>query len=125
MEFSKLYAQFKKIKQSKIISLKQGLLFFYAHSIYFMNTKNDQANQTNTRRKVIAGLGILSLLPILKLGIFTKKRDVISCAPEASNTKMKMLTQDGRLVEVDISKIKGAKEKISNKQLQDWVKKEL
>jgi len=38
---------------------------------------------------------------------------------------MKMLTQDGRLVEVDISRINGTKEKISNKQLQDWVKKEL
>jgi len=32
------------------------------------------------------------------------------------------LTQNGTLVEVDVTKINGDKEKISNKQLQSWVK---
>ena len=77
----------------------------------------------NNRRKLIASIGTLGLFPLLKLSFLTKKKEVISCAPETKT--MKMLTQDGRLVEVDISKIHGAKEKISNKQLQDWVKKEL
>lgn len=90
-----------------------------------MNTENNSLKETNTRRKLLAGLGALSLFPILKFGFLAKKKDVISCAPETKNQTMKMLTQDGRLVEVDMSKIKGAKEKISNKQLQDWVKKEL
>jgi hypothetical protein len=90
-----------------------------------MQTERGLPNKINTRRKLIAGLGVLSLLPILKFMFFEKKNNVISCAPEMNNTTMKMLTQDGRLVEVDISKIKGAKQKISNKQLQDWVKKEL
>lgn len=90
-----------------------------------MNTENNITKETNTRRKLLAGLGVLSLFPILKFGFLSKKRDVISCAPEAKNQTMKMLTQDGRLVEVDMSKINGVKEKISNKQLQDWVKKEL
>jgi hypothetical protein len=90
-----------------------------------MNTENGLTNETNTRRKLLAGLGVLSLFPILKFGFLAKKKDVISCAPDTKNQTMKMLTQDGRLVEVDMSKIKGTKEKISNKQLQDWVKKEL
>ena len=90
-----------------------------------MNNENSIPKETNTRRKLLAGLGALSLFPVLKFGFLAKKKDVISCAPETKKQTMKMLTQDGRLVEVDLSKIKGTKEKISNKQLQDWVKKDL
>jgi hypothetical protein len=90
-----------------------------------MNTENKIPSETSTRRKLLAGLGALSLFPILKFGFLANKKEVISCAPEAINKTMKMLTQDGRLVEVAISNIKGTKEKISNKQLQDWVKKEM
>ncbi len=85
---------------------------------------NNQA-PVNIRRKILAGIGALSLFPILKFSFFAKKSNIIACAPEAKNQTMKMLTQDGRLVEVSISKINGAKEKISNKQLQNWIKKEL
>jgi hypothetical protein len=90
-----------------------------------MNTQNNISSETKARRTLLAGLGALSLFPILKFGFLTKKKEVISCAPVTKNQTMKMLTQDGRLVEVDISKINGAKEKISNKQLQEWVKKDL
>ena len=90
-----------------------------------MNTENQIPNQVSYRRKLLAGLGALSLFPILKFGFLAKKKEVISCAPDTKNQTMNMLTQDGRLVEVDISRINGTKEKISNKQLQDWVKKEL
>jgi hypothetical protein len=76
-----------------------------------------------SRRKLLAGLGVISLFPIIKFIFFSKKSNVISCAPETKNTTMKMLTQDGRLVEVDISKIKSTKEKITNTQLQNWVSK--
>ena len=79
----------------------------------------------NTRRKLLASLGALSLFPLLKLSPFTKKKDLISCAPETVSQKVKMLTQDGVLVEVDMSKIKGNKQKITNKELQSWVKKEI
>ncbi|MEI7587925.1 MAG: hypothetical protein WCJ68_00430 [Chitinophagia bacterium] len=81
--------------------------------------------ETAIRRKLIAGLGVLSLFPILKFGWFNKKKEVISCAPEKGLKTIKFLTQDGTLVEVDASKINMGKEKISNKQLQSWVKKEL
>ncbi len=89
-----------------------------------MNSQSDP-KETNSRRKLIAGLGVLSLFPLAKLGFFNKKKDVISCAPESSSQKIKLLAQDGTLVEVDLSKIKNSKQKISNEQLQSWVKKEL
>ena len=79
--------------------------------------------QENSRRKLIAGLGVLSLFPIAKLASSFKKKEVIACAPEIKTVKF--LTQDGTLVEVDVSKINGGKEKISNQALQNWVNKEL
>jgi len=79
----------------------------------------------DTRRKLLASLGALSLFPLLKFSSLTKKKDLISCAPESASQKVKMLTQEGVLVEVDMSKIKGSKQKITNKELQSWVKKEI
>ena len=82
-------------------------------------------NDISTRRKLLAGIGVLSLFPILRFGWFNKKKEVISCAPVSNIKTIKFLTQDGTLVEVDASKINMGKEKISNKQLQSWIKKEL
>ena len=92
---------------------------------YFMSKEPIKLDAKNARRTLIASIGTLSLFPLLKLGIFSKKREVISCAPEAPTRTVKMLTQEGLLVEVDISKLKGDKHKISNKQLQTWIKKEM
>ena len=79
--------------------------------------------EDNSRRNLIAGLGVLSLFPIAKLATSFKNKEVIACAPEIKTVKF--LTQDGTLVEVDASKIKTGNEKISNVQLQNWVNKEL
>lgn len=78
-----------------------------------------------TRRNILSVIGLLSLLPILKLGGLDKKKNVMSCAPTSNKNTSTYLTQDGKLVEVDISKINSNKEKISNQQLQSWIKKEL
>ncbi len=88
-----------------------------------MQTEKNSPSEKDTRRKLIAGLGILSLFPILKFEFTSNKKEVISCAPEVK--KLRMLTQDGMLVEVDANKIINTKDKISNKALQSWVKKEL
>ncbi len=75
-----------------------------------------------TRRKLLAGIGLLSFFPFIKL--FTKKNPVISCAPPPDKKEtMKVLSRDGQLVEVDVSKIKRVKVKISNEELQNWIKK--
>jgi hypothetical protein len=77
-----------------------------------------------TRRKLLAGMGILSAFSLWKAtGLFFKKKQVIACAPPEEKKTMKVLSQDGRLVEVDVSKIKILKGKISDQELQDWIKK--
>jgi len=86
-------------------------------------TESIQVN-LKTRRKWLAGIGLLSLFPIFKSGIFSKKKPVISCLPpDEKKETMKLLSQDGRLVEVDVSKISQVKEKISDQELQQWIKK--
>ena len=88
-----------------------------------MSDIDQNKQENNSRRKLITGLGVLSLFPIAKLATSFKKKEVIACAPEIKTVKF--LTQDGTLVEVDVSKINGGKEKISNQALQNWVNKEL
>ena len=78
-----------------------------------------------SRRKWLAGIGFLSLFPLFKSGIFSKKNQVISCAPPAEKKEtMKLLSQDGRLMEVDVSRINQIKEKISDQDLKNWIKKQ-
>jgi len=81
------------------------------------------STEQNKRRKLLLGIGLLSLFPILKLGLFSKKNKIISCSPINQKGTMKLLTQDGRLVEVDVSKIKSSKETISHEELLTWVKR--
>ena len=77
-----------------------------------------------TRRKFLAGIGILSLFPLWRKGVFTPKKTVISCAPPVEKETMKLLSQNGKLVEVDISKIKSFQGKISDQELQGWIRKQ-
>ena len=89
-----------------------------------MKEKESIPEKVKTRRKWLAGIGFLSLFPLFKSGIFSKKNPVISCAPPAEKKEtMKLLSQDGRLVEVDVSKINQVKGKISDQELQNWIKK--
>lgn len=90
-----------------------------------MSDTDPKKKEEPSRRKLIAGLGVLSLFPLTKLASTFNNKEVISCAPENKPKTVKFLTQDGLLVEVDVSKINGGKEKISNQQLQNWVNKEL
>jgi hypothetical protein len=78
--------------------------------------------ELKTRRKLLAGIGLLSFFPFIKL--FSKKTPVISCAPPPEKKEtMKVLSRDGHLVEVDVSRIKRIEGKISNEELQNWIKK--
>ena len=78
------------------------------------------------RRKLLAGagIGLLSLFSLFKSGLFPKKNPVISCAPPPDKKEtIRVLSQDGKLVEVDVSKIKRLKEKISDEELRNWIRK--
>jgi hypothetical protein len=82
-------------------------------------------SEGKARRKFLAGIGLLSIFPFFKSGWFSKKTTVISCTPDPDKQKtIKVLSQDGKLVEVDVSKIKQVKAKISDQELQQWIKKQ-
>jgi len=78
---------------------------------------------TKKRRSVLVGIGILSAFSFLSFGFFKKRKDVISCAPPESNGTVKMLTEDGKLVEVDIANLSSLRKKLTDKEMQEWVKR--
>jgi hypothetical protein len=87
------------------------------------NTSN--STEVAGRKKLLMGLGILSLFSILKLNLFSSsKPKAIACSPNPGEKEtMKFLTQEGKLVEVEVSKINGSKTKVSNDELKVWVKR--
>jgi hypothetical protein len=79
--------------------------------------------QVKNRRKLLAGLGILSIFPFLKIFHTKKAPEIIACNPGNTKEIKKFLSEDGQLVEVDISRIRMLQKKISNEELQGWIKK--
>lgn len=75
------------------------------------------------RKNLLAGLGILSVFSILKFFSFRKPPEKIACSPTNPKGTRKLLSQDGQLVEVDVSRIRSLQKKISNEELQQWIKK--
>ena len=81
-----------------------------------LQTKNmNSENKLQTRKRFI-GLGITAaaLLTTFRFFIPEKKK---------KTETVKMLNQDGKLVEVDIAALPAKKKKISNKELQNWIRK--
>ncbi|MBS4043366.1 MAG: hypothetical protein KGZ59_06075 [Chitinophagaceae bacterium] len=83
--------------------------------------------KSTTRRRIIkwGSLGSLAIIfyrfNITK--IFSSNKEAISCGTTTVKTT-KMLTQDGRLVEVEISKIaKENKSRITTTELKSWIHK--
>ena len=82
------------------------------------NFEMETNQKSSTRRKFLwGGLGVVSALSVFKFMLPKKKPVAITCT-----TTAKMLTQDGKLVEVDISKIKKTGVKVSDKDVITWVK---
>ncbi len=90
-----------------------------------MQLKNQPLNTNSNRRKILAGIGLLSLLPffIRKRFLLPKPEEVIGCGGTNGAGTMKLLSQDGELVEVDISKITKMQQKVSDKEVLQWVKR--
>jgi hypothetical protein len=72
-----------------------------------------------SRRKfTLFGLGMLSSVSVFGIWSFTKKE------PETGKKNtVKMLAQDGTLVEVDASLLSANRRKVSNDEVQHWIKK--
>ena len=75
----------------------------------------DQKIKTPSRKKFLLwGATILSSVTVLKF---------ISGGKKKKSETVKMLTQDGKLVEVDIAALSAKKKKITNTELQNWIEK--
>jgi len=87
------------------------------------NTEKTVPEKTPSRRKFVWGLGIFSLFAAFMAGtglsFFANK----TSKAKSANKTVKMLTQDGRLVEIDESLINVKRKKASNTDLQNWIKK--
>ena len=71
------------------------------------------SKQNSSRRKFIEwGIGALAAFAAIGLFFSQKKKKKI----------VKMLTQDGHLVEVDQTLIKSTGKKVNNKEIHTWVK---
>lgn len=75
-----------------------------------------QANESKiARRKLVSWLGVLSL--------FTMAGAIINPWKNKKPKTVKMLAQDGKLVEIEASYLAVNRKKISDKELQNWVRK--
>jgi hypothetical protein len=73
-----------------------------------------QSKNTSRKKFLLWGAATLSSLSILKF---------ISGSKNKRSEKVKMLTQEGKLVEVDIAALPSQKKKITDKELQNWIRK--
>ena len=80
-------------------------------------------DQKQDRKKFLAWgaaiLGVISLPPIFRK---VAKNPTIACAP--GTKKVKMLTRDGKLVEIDEKLLASASHKASNEEMKNWVEKQ-
>ena len=78
------------------------------------------------RRRFVWAVGFLSIFAAFAAATgfrLPRKKNILECGPAASKTTVKMLTQDGKLVEIDAALLTAASKKISDTELQQWIKK--
>ncbi|MDB5123575.1 MAG: hypothetical protein JWP94_1704 [Mucilaginibacter sp.] len=83
-------------------------------------------NSSPSRRKFVWGLGIFSLVTALGAAVkfpFSALKKVPANKSECKNTTIKMLTQDGRIVEIEATLMSSNRKKVTNTELQNWIKK--
>lgn len=82
-----------------------------------------EPDKKSSRKKFLVwGAAVLTSLTAFKL--FAGSKNATRSQTEKRTETVKMLTQDGKLVEVDVEKIYcGKRKKISDEQLKTWVKK--
>jgi hypothetical protein len=75
----------------------------------------DNDNKIQTRKKfIILGISAAALFSVFRFFRPEKKKKIAT---------MKMLTQDGKLVEVELSKLSGKRKKIKDTEIHGWVKR--
>ncbi|HTI59101.1 hypothetical protein [Mucilaginibacter sp.] len=85
------------------------------------SNKKVHPGNSPSRRKFVWGVGIVSAFAAISAAVnlpFFRKQKLAS-----KNKTIKMLTEDGRLVEIDQSLVSASKKKVTNTELQHWIKK--
>ncbi|HVS96749.1 MAG TPA: hypothetical protein VHE54_09690 [Puia sp.] len=86
------------------------------------------------RRQFLAAGGILSFFALFSLWRMAKKSPAMgdgeaikspasACAPVRKKESVRMLAQDGRLVEVDAAHLGRPKKRITNEELRRWIRR--
>lgn len=73
---------------------------------------------TNRKKFLLWGAAILSSFTVLKFFSVNKNKTT-----EPADETVKMLTQDGRLVVIDKKLLASSGKKVTNEELQQWIKK--
>lgn len=77
-----------------------------------------EQNQKSSSRKKFLVWGAAALSSFTVFGLFSGSKK------EEKKETLKMLTQDGKLVEIDADKIYGSRrEKVTDEQLKNWINK--
>jgi hypothetical protein len=80
--------------------------------LYYMENENKPVSR---KKFVFWSVGVLS--------VFTAAKYFFRSSPKQNTTTVKMLTRDGKLVEVDVTNLAcGKRKKISDTELKNWVK---
>ena len=91
------------------------------------NNENKEPINVPSRRKFVWAVGILSAFAALRATIgkpFLSKKNPPLCKSENKPAMVKMLTQDGRLVEIDQSLLPANRKKVTDTELKNWIKKQ-
>jgi hypothetical protein len=89
---------------------------------------NETKNGENSpaRRKFVWGVTLLSLFTLVSGALkfrFLKSKNIMSTGSAPPVKTVKMLTQDGRLVEIDEALLTASRKKVTDSELQNWIKK--
>lgn len=88
------------------------------------SNENITPGDSSSRRKFVLGIGVFSAFAAVAAAIglpLPVKKSAPTCQPLSK--KKTMLTQDGQLVEIDEALLASGSKKISNTELQNWIKK--
>lgn len=80
--------------------------------MHFMQTNNEPGGFLSRKKILLWAAALISSVAFLQR---------FNRTPKKGGQKLKMLTQDGKLVEIDPHLVNGSGKKISNLELQHWV----
>lgn len=89
------------------------------------NTKETIPANSSSRRKFVWGVASLSLFTAVAAAFklpFTVKKTPVVCKSDGIKKTIKMLTEDGRLVEVDEALLTTTRKKVTRDELKHWIK---